>query len=146
MESSSCLLAFSCCPYFGPFPCSYGGCYGACGQGCLLESPRKEARATTSATPSPTVEIVSKETPTSLESLKTRFLDQIRIQKAVSMADFRRDQEIEIEIQPEANFDSAKAKNVALTVAKGWQKISGQAKVSVSVWQGVNLLAKESVP
>jgi hypothetical protein len=62
------------------------------------------------------------------------------------MADFRRDQEIEIEIQPEANFDSAKAKNVALTVAKGWQKISGQAKVSVSVWQGVNLLAKESVP
>jgi hypothetical protein len=56
----------------------------------------------------------------------------LRTQGAVSIADFRTDQEIEIEIQPEANFDSAKAKNAALTVAKEWQKISGQPKVSVS--------------
>jgi hypothetical protein len=73
-------------------------------------------------------------------------LDQIRFQETVSVADFRTDQEIEIDIQSDSNFDSAKAKNVALTVAKGWQKISGQAKVSVSIWRGVNLLAKESVP
>jgi hypothetical protein len=62
------------------------------------------------------------------------------------MADFRTDQEIEIEIAPEVNFASAKAKNAALTLAKGWQKISGQPKVSVSIWQGASLLAKENVP
>jgi hypothetical protein len=45
-----------------------------------------------------------------------------------------------------SNFDSVKAKQVALAVAKGWHELSGQPKVSVSVWQGVNLLAKESVP
>jgi hypothetical protein len=53
-------------------------------------------------------------------------LDQIRTQQTVSIADFRTDQEIEIEIQPESNFDSAKAKNAALTVAKGWHNESHQ--------------------
>ena len=97
-------------------------------------------------TPSAPTRVVSKQTPITLASLKNRFLDQIRVQKTVSIADFKTDQEIEIEIAPESNFDSAKAKNAALTLAKGWQKISGQPKVSVSIWQGVNLLAKESVP
>ena len=98
------------------------------------------------ARPSVPTPLVSKQTPISLDSLKNRFLDQIRVQKTVSIADFRTDQEIEIEIAPESNFDSAKAKNAALTLAKGWQKISGQPKVSVSIWQGVSLLAKESIP
>jgi hypothetical protein len=97
-------------------------------------------------TPSAPTRLVSKQTAISLDSLKNRFLDQIRTQKTVSIADFRTDQEIEIEIQPESNFDSAKAKTAALTVAKGWQELSGLAKVSVSIWQGANLLAKESFP
>jgi hypothetical protein len=62
------------------------------------------------------------------------------------MPNFRTDQEIEIEIAPEVNFDSAKAKNAALTVAKGWHELSGIPKVSVSIWQGANLLVRESVP
>jgi hypothetical protein len=115
--------------------------------GSLGMAARSNASAPTpSANPSPTAQLVSKQTPMSLAVLKNRFLDQIRLQETVSMADFRTDQEIEIDVQSQSNFDSAKAKNVALTVAKGWQKISGQPKVSVSVWQGVNLLAKESVP
>lgn len=105
------------------------------------------AKVAPSASPFATTQLVSKQTPMSLASLKIRFLDMIRTKNAVSMADFGvTDQEIEIQIQPDSNFDSAKAKQVALTVAKGWKELSGLPKVSVSVWQGVNLLAKESVP
>ena len=68
------------------------------------------------------------------------------MQKAVSVADFKTDQEIEIEIQPEFNLDFTKAKSVALVVAKGWQELSGEPKMSVSIWQGASLLARESVP
>jgi hypothetical protein len=104
------------------------------------------AQLTPSASPSATAQLSSKRTPMSLDSLKENFLDQIRAQKTVSIADFKTDQEIEIEIQPESNFDSAKAKNAALTVAKGWHELSGIPKVSVSIWQGANLLVRESVP
>jgi len=104
-----------------------------------------KTRFTTSVGPSPP-QLVRKQTPASLDSLKDKFLDQIRAQSAVSIADFRTDQEIEIELQPEANFDPAKAKSAALTIAKGWQQLSGQTKVSVSIWQGANLLARESRP
>lgn len=99
-----------------------------------------------SAIHSPTPEILSTPTPLSLASLKDRFLDQIRAQPTVSIADFRTDQEIEIELQSEANFDFAKAKKAALTIAKEWQKLSGQPEVTVSIWKEANLLAKESVP
>jgi hypothetical protein len=115
------------------------------GIGALITSFRTEAHSTTSAMATQSAS-VSKQTPISLASLKNRFLDQIRIQKAVSIADFRTDQEIDIEIQSESNFDSAKAKKAALTVAKGWQELSGLPTVSVSIWQGANLLAKESFP
>jgi hypothetical protein len=115
------------------------------GIGAVIGSFVTGAHSTTSAmvTPSAPTRLVSKQTPISLDSLKNRFLDQIRTQKTVSIADFRTDQEIEIEIQPESNFDSAKVKNAALTVAKGWQELSGLPKVSVSIWQGANLLARE---
>jgi hypothetical protein len=118
------------------------------GIGAVIGSSVTGAHSTTSAmvTPSAPTRLVSKQTPISLDSLKNRFLDQIRMQKAVSIANFRTDEEIEIEIQAESNFDSAKAKNAALTVAKGWRELSGQRKVSVSIWQGANLLAKESLP
>jgi preprotein translocase subunit SecF len=88
-----------------------------------------KAHSTTSAqfTPSATAQLASKQTPMSLDSLKEKYLDQIRYQNSVSMANFgTTDQEIEIEIQPESNFDSAKAKNAALTVAKGWHNESHQ--------------------
>jgi hypothetical protein len=93
--------------------------------GAFVGGFHTEAVSSKSATPFPTTQHVRKETPTSLASLKNKFLDQIRIQKAVSVDDFRTDQEIEIDIQPESNFDSAKAKSAALTVAKGWRALSG---------------------
>jgi hypothetical protein len=118
------------------------------GIGAIIGSFVTGAHSTTSAmvTPSAPTRLMSRQTPISLDSLKNRFLDQIRTQRTVSIADFRTNQEIEIEIQPESNFDSAKAKNAALTVAKGWHELSGLPKVSVSIWQGANLLANESFP
>jgi hypothetical protein len=131
-----------------PIICALSLFFWFVGIGAFIGSFLTGAYSTTSAIARPSVPIplVSKQTPIGLESLKNRFLDQIRVQKTVSIADFKTDQEIEIEIAPESNFDSAKAKNAALTLAKGWQKISGQPKVSVSIWQGVSLLAKESIP
>jgi hypothetical protein len=106
-------------PMISPFPCSFG---------LWVSEPLLGAHSTTSAmvTPSAPTRLVSRQTPISLDSLKNRFLDQVRTQQTVSIADFRTDQEIEIEIQPESNFDSAKAKNAALTVAKGWHNESHQ--------------------
>jgi hypothetical protein len=105
------------------------------------------AKATPSASPSATIQLASKQAPMSLSSLKNRFLDQIRLQNSVSTADFgTTDQEIEIQIQSDSSFDAAKAKKAALAVAQGWHELSGQPKVSVSIWQGVDLLAKESFP
>jgi hypothetical protein len=131
-----------------PIICALSLFFWFVGIGAFIGSFLTGAYSTTSAIARPSVPtpLVSKQTPISLDSLKNRFLDQIRVQKTVSIADFKTDQEIEIEIAPESNFDSAKAKNAALTLAKGWQKLSGQPKASVSIWQGVNLLAKESVP
>jgi hypothetical protein len=123
------------------------------GIGTVIASLGAESRSTTSSRVTPpagssaTTRLASKQATVSLASLKIRFLDMIRTKNAVSMADFgATDQEIEIQIQPDSNFDSTKAKNAAITVAKGWQELSGQPKVSVSIWQGVNLLAKESFP
>jgi len=129
-----------------PIICALSLFFWFVGIGAFIGSFLTGAYSTSSAIARPSVPtpLVSKQTPISLESLKNRFLDQIRVQKTVSIADFKTDQEIEI--APEFNFDSAKAKNAAFALAKGWQKISGQPKVSVSIWQGVSLLAKESIP
>jgi hypothetical protein len=133
-----------------PIICAFSLFLWFVGIGALIGVSRTEAHSTTAITQSPspstTTQLISKQTPISLASLKNKFLDHIRMQKTVSVADFRTDKEIEIEVQPESNFDSAKAKNAALTVAKGWQALSGQPKVSVSIWQGSNMLAKESFP
>jgi hypothetical protein len=105
------------------------------------------AQLTPSAGPSATVQLASKQTPMSFDSLKEKYLDQIRHQNSVSMADFgTTDQEIEIQIQSDSNFDAAKAKKAALVVAKGWHDLSGRPKVSVSIWKDADLLAKESYP
>jgi hypothetical protein len=106
------------------------------------------ASAATTPSPSPSIvsRVTSKPSPTSFESVKTKFLDQIRRLDAVIIADFKADQEIEIEIMPDVNFDSAKAKKAALVVAQQWKELSGQHPVSVSIWQGANLLAKEGTP
>ena len=102
------------------------------------------ATATPSASPSIVSRVTSK--PTSFESVKSKFLDQIRRQDAVIIADFKTDQEIEIEMMPDTNLDAARAKKAASVVAQQWMELSGQHGVSVSIWQGANLLAKESSP
>ena len=65
------------------------------GIGALIGSFVTGAHSTTSAmvTPSAPTRLVSRQTPISLDSLKNRFLDQIRTQQTVSIADFRTDQE-----------------------------------------------------
>jgi hypothetical protein len=116
------------------------------GIGVLFGSLGATASPSISAIHSPTPVVFSSPTRVGHASLKDKFLDQIRTQESVSIADFRTDHEIEIELQPEASFDSAKAKNAALAIAKEWQKLSGQSNISVSIWQGARLLAKESLP
>lgn len=100
----------------------------------------------TTAIHSPTPEILNTPTPLSHASLKDKFLDQLRVQPTVIMANFKTDKEIEVELRPEANFDYAKAKNAAIAIAKTWQSLSGQPEVTVSIWKEANLLAKETVP
>jgi hypothetical protein len=56
------------------------------------------------------------------------------------------DDQLDIQLQSDISFDLAKAKNAAITVAKSSQQLSGQRKISVAVWQGANLLAKETLP
>lgn len=77
--------------------------------------------------------------------MKERFLDNIRAQKSVVTAFFLGEDQLEIQLQSDISFDSDKAKDAALTVAKRWQQLSGQHKISVLVWQGANLVAKESL-
>jgi hypothetical protein len=105
------------------------------------------AQFTPAVSPSATTTLASKQAPKSLDSLKEKYLDQIRHQNLVNMANFgTTDQEIDIQIQSDSSFDAAKAKKAALVVAKGWHDLSGQAKVFVSIWKDADLLAKESYP
>jgi hypothetical protein len=77
--------------------------------------------------------------------VKERFLDNIRAQRSVVTASFLGEDQLEIQLQADISFDSDKAKNAALIVAKSWQNLSGQQNITVSVWQGANLLAKETL-
>jgi hypothetical protein len=87
----------------------------------------------------------SKISPLSRDAVKERFLDNIRAQRSVVTASFLGEDQLEIQLQADISFDSDKAKNAALIVAKSWQNLSGQQNITVSVWQGANLLAKETL-
>jgi hypothetical protein len=69
---------------------------------------------------SPATQLASKPATMSLASLKNRFLDNIRQQKSVIMANFgTTDMDIEIQMQPDSHLDPAKAKKAgAVTISR----------------------------